>query len=428
MRMLIFIFTCFFLVIPCQANQADFNNNGKVNSVDFSIFAQAWRARDGELNWNPACDISDPNDDVINENDLLVLGDNWLWSQILLEIYSDGWGTLLDTITMNEEGKITFLIEEENPYSDPPQYYAYASREGYYTELYNFSGISTFWGIRCELTVDLDPTIAGKFNGVIFLTQPFFSDGYLANTDVNVVDIDTLEVVTQFRTDEQGRFAIELQPCNYYFEFYEFEGSGGYHLEPVEIQQQYQEFSFRCNHIMLKPNIYLYPQETTELDIQVVFPHGGQITTAIPDYNDGWHITVEPSGIIDGQFEYLFYESLQPDYGQYAAGWVVMQEELEDFFRNNMAQTGFNEKEIDDFIEYWVPRLTEYPCYAIYPQYNDKLNNMVKLEFSTQPANLIRLIYSVRGLQDDNISIQPPAIPPFVREGFTVVEWGVILK
>ena len=137
---------------------------------------------------------------------------------------------------------------------------------------------------------------------------------------------------------------------------------------------------------------------------------------------------MEPSGIIDGQFEYLFYESLQPDYGQYAAGWVVIREQLEDFFRNNMGQTGFNQKEIDDFIEYWIPILTEYPYYAIYPQYRGELEEMVKLEFSAQPESLIRLIYSVRGLEDNNLNIQEPVIPPFSRDGFTVTEWGVILK
>jgi len=93
-----------------------------------------------------------------------------------------------------------------------------------------------------------------------------------------------------------------------------------------------------------------------------------------------------------------------------------------------MEQTGFNEKETDDFIEYWIPLLTDYPYYAIYPQYTGQLDAMIQLEFSTQPQNVIRPICSIRGLADDNLNIQEPAIPPFAREGFTVTEWGVILK
>ena len=42
-----------------------------------------------------------------------------------------------------------------------------------------------------------------------------------------------------------------------------------------------------------------------------------------------------------------------------------------------MAQTGFNQKEIDDFMEYWIPLLTDHPYYAIYPQYNEQLEEMI---------------------------------------------------
>lgn len=425
MKKLTFVLICLSSVIPCQANQADLNNNGKVDFVDFSVFAQAWRTQPGDFTWNPACDISEPNDNVIDEYDLLVLCNNWLWSssQILLEIYSDGWGNLLETVTIEEEGPITILVYEEDPYYSPPAYYVYASRDGNYTEIYNCEASGSPPNNFITLDVDLDATVPEQFNGVIFITQSFFSDYCLSDTPVTVKQGDT--IITVLQTDQQGKFNTELAPGNYVFEFTWWQED---YLEPVSISGQYQDFFFPDHYQAFKPNIYIYPEETTELDVDIVFPHGGRITTSVPDYNDGWHITVEPSGKIDGQFEYLFYESLQPDYGQYATGWVVMREELEDFFRSNMAQTGFNETEIDDFIEYWIPRLTDYPYYAIYPQYNNELNNMLKLEFSTEPANLIRLIYSVRGLQEDNLNIEPPAIPPFDREGFTVAEWGVILK
>ena len=409
-----------------------------VNFVDFAVFAPHWLDIGcSEPDW---CDCADLTaDGVVDLNDLRAFADNWLPSRplilleiypILLKIYSDGWGDLLETATMEQEGQITILVYEEEPYPSggtmsAAWYYVYASGDGHYTEIYNCEASGSPPNNFITVDVDLDPIVQGKFNGTIFMTQWFFSDRYLPNTDVNVTD--GWEVVTAFQTDEQGRFAIDLPPGNYVFEFTSDWG-GEYHEEPVSIAGQYLDFFFPDYTQMLKPNIYLYPEETVELDVNIVFPHGGQITTSIPDYNDGWHITVEPSGIINGEYECLFYESLQPDYGQYAVGWVVIREELEDFFRNNMAQTGFNQKEIDDFIEYWIPRLTEYPYYAIYPQYNDELEEMVKLEFSVQPQSLIRLIYSVRGLEDNNLNIQEPVIPPFAREGFTVTEWGVILK
>ncbi|MFC1676787.1 right-handed parallel beta-helix repeat-containing protein [Planctomycetota bacterium] len=398
----------------------DLTNDGTIDYTDLAGQMQDWLTtaseQPGDLN----------RDGIVNMADFALLATDWLaktsWYEppIVLEIYSDGWGTLLDTITMREEGEITISVEEENPYGDPPRYYIYASRQGYSTEVYYCEKGDT-------IDVDLDKIIPGNFNGVIFMTQTWFSDIYLENTDVNVLDGNTpgSTVVYQFQTDEQGRFAIDpLPPGTYYFEFMFDE----LYLEEVDIQGQYQDFFFPAPIMVLKPNIYMYPEETADMDVDIVFPHGGRVIASNPEYGNGWHVTVEPNGIIDGQYDFLFYESLQPDYGQYEAGWVVAQEQLEDFFRNNMVLTGFNQKEIDDFIEYWIPRLTEYPCYAIYPQYNDELEEMIRLEFSEQPANLIRLIYSVRGLETNNLSLQEPVVPPFSREDFTVTEWGVILK
>jgi hypothetical protein len=433
MKILFPVLACVLLAIPSWANQADFDASGEVDAIDFAILARAWKSHEGEPNWNPLCDISEPNEGVIDERDLAGLGDNWCWTQIYLGIYSSGWGNVVDALTMEDEGHISFIVYEEEPYHDPPEYYAYAYREGFYTELYYFTGVKQYytplgWRIQCELDVDLDPTTAGELNGVIFLTQTFFADIYLADADVNVLDPNTSNVVTQFHTDLQGRFAINPLPSGeYFFEFYECDFEECYHLEEVTIEGQYGDFAFPGIEVVFKPNIYIYPQETTELEVCLVFPHGGMVTAAIPDYNDGWHITVEPSGIIDGQYDYLFYESVQPDYSQHTAGWVVAVEQLEDFFRNNMAETGFIQSEIDDFIEYWIPRLSGYPYYAIYPQYNDDLDEMIRLEFSTPPQNLIRLIYSIRGLETNTLILPEPDIPPFVRDGFTMAEWGVIL-
>jgi hypothetical protein len=59
-------------------NPADLNRNGIVNFQDFAIFALAWLTEPGDAQWNPACDISDPNDNVIDMMDVDVFTDNWL--------------------------------------------------------------------------------------------------------------------------------------------------------------------------------------------------------------------------------------------------------------------------------------------------------------------------------------------------------------
>jgi hypothetical protein len=55
----------------------DFDDNCKMDYLDVEMFAAAWATRSGDPHWNPACDISNPPDDVIDFLDLAVLGDYW---------------------------------------------------------------------------------------------------------------------------------------------------------------------------------------------------------------------------------------------------------------------------------------------------------------------------------------------------------------
>ncbi len=176
-----------------------------------------------------------------------------------------------------------------------------------------------------------------------------------------------------------------------------------------------------------KPNIYLYPTETTDISVTLDFPESGYIVTSIPEYDDGWLVTAESDGIIDNTYDYLFYESVQPDVWQTEHGWCTSQDDLAGFFQTNMQAWNFNENEINDFIEYWIPRLTDFDYYAIYPQEKHLIEQVIEMDISPIPANLNRLFYLLEGSQDFNI-LSEPDIVPFDRTGFTVVEWGVILK
>ena len=104
--------------------------------------------------------------------------------------------------------------------------------------------------------------------------------------------------------------------------------------------------------VVYKPNIYIYPQEKTELTVTLNFPKGGNIITSIPEYKNGWDVTVDPDGWINDSFYYLFYESRQPDVWQQNEGWVVEKNQLETFFTENLAEYGFAENEIQDFTDY----------------------------------------------------------------------------
>jgi M6 family metalloprotease-like protein len=56
----------------------DFEPDCDVDSFDFKILTEAWLSGPGDDNWCLPCDISDPNDDIINFLDFGVFTGNWL--------------------------------------------------------------------------------------------------------------------------------------------------------------------------------------------------------------------------------------------------------------------------------------------------------------------------------------------------------------
>jgi hypothetical protein len=180
----------------------------------------------------------------------------------------------------------------------------------------------------------------------------------------------------------------------------------------------------------LKPNIYLYPTEKTQLDVSLSFPRGGKIVTSVPNYNTGWKIVVDPSGLINDNYQFLFYESDQPDIWQTNKGWVVRKDGLSSFFTANMIKYGFRGNEIEDFIDYWIPRLTNSEYYEIYPQESKIVQTVITLEISKKPDNILRLFYVIKETSSESNKniINPPEPAQFSRTGFYVTEWGVVLK
>jgi hypothetical protein len=200
----------------------------------------------------------------------------------------------------------------------------------------------------------------------------------------------------------------------------------------IDIPQGNYEIDFvlESGMIAYKPNIYLYPKITSKMDVFLCLPQGGCITESDPQYPCEWNnIKVKPSGKINNEYDYLFYEAALPDRWQYEEGWSVMINDLETFFRKNLTEYGFIDNEINDFINYWIPKLDDSPYYNIYPQYTDKVDELVTLHISKEPKSLMRMFYVIKESPLMKATdIPAPMIPEFERNGFTVTEWGVVLK
>jgi hypothetical protein len=201
----------------------------------------------------------------------------------------------------------------------------------------------------------------------------------------------------------------------------EWEESPGYYYAECQGGTDYYESDQD-----LKPNIYLYPTAPLDITVKIGFPQGGHVTVSEPLYGDGWDVRVTPDGLIDGQWRFLFYESVQPNGWQRERGYLVATDEMEQFFRNDLAARGFVGQEIEDFIEWWMPLLAEPGYLIVYPQDDAVIRTLETLELSVTPDSLLRHRYVIETTAEP-VTIEPPDAPaPFTRDGFTVTEWGVI--
>jgi internalin A len=172
-----------------------------------------------------------------------------------------------------------------------------------------------------------------------------------------------------------------------------------------------------------KPAIYLYPEQTDEISVTLDFAAGSRLTTSEPPYGDGWRVNVAPSGRIDDRYDYLFYEAAARGAPVLNAGWCFARSDLIAGLTQVVSQAGLSAAESADFLEYWLARLPDFAHYLVLPVMGDDLDVWVDLQVEPAPTSELRFWLFFQG-SGQAVALEAPSIAPFVREGFTVVEWG----
>lgn len=312
------------------------------------------------------------------------------------------------------------LIEPYQEVENGMEFFAYTEKKGCYTERYTWKNGDKI-NVKTEKIED-DSLLHGK----IYFGKSSYFEGYLENKMVFVSD-ETGKIIKTFNTDSEGKYSVDLSNGNYILSF--IDSHGRKNITEIKVIGRYHDFEVICLTFTEKPNVYLYPEKTTKMSVQLEFPNGGRVVKSIPEYGTGWNdITIEPDGTINGKYGYLFYESLNMEFSQFSEGWVVERENLEKFFRKNMYDYGFRGQEIEDMIEYWIPLLNEGKYYAVYPQLKEEISKEIVLNVLKKPDSILRVIYTIKPLNTNELKIKAPIISDFTRKGFTVTEWGVIRK
>ena len=176
-----------------------------------------------------------------------------------------------------------------------------------------------------------------------------------------------------------------------------------------------------------KPIIYLYPIEETT--VSVLLGNSEKITCSYPKYIDGWNVIAKPNGdLVDldsGRNLYsLYWEGLNTiSKSNIKEGFCVKGEDTASFLEEKLAILGLNEREAEEFIVYWLPRLEANKYNLIRFQTMEEIENYMPLVVTPAPDTTIRIMMEWRGVNKCKEIPEQELITP-EREGFVVVEWG----
>jgi hypothetical protein len=175
------------------------------------------------------------------------------------------------------------------------------------------------------------------------------------------------------------------------------------------------------------PYIYLYPEDAQEVSVTLIPTEGAWIMNSDPEYGDGWSVWAEPDGQLDSTHDFLFYSARVFWNFQTELSWAVESHEIFPWFKNTLPTLGLNSSETDDFLEYWSVHLPYAPCYLIYPQVDELVDRQVELLIDPEPDSILRLWLAIDRSDSCKETTAPEPIE-FNRVGFTVVEWGVVMR
>lgn len=175
-----------------------------------------------------------------------------------------------------------------------------------------------------------------------------------------------------------------------------------------------------------KPVIYLYP--TKEETISIKLDYKGKLTCTYPDYKDGWKVKAKPDGTLinladNRQYSYLYWEGVSNNNWDMSKGFVVKGNETERFLQQKLEYMGLTPKEYNEFIVYWLPQMKDNK-YNLVTFAGASYDSLAQLKITPKPDSILRIMMVFKPLNKP-VKVEKQDLKPFLRKGFTVVEWGV---
>lgn len=177
-----------------------------------------------------------------------------------------------------------------------------------------------------------------------------------------------------------------------------------------------------------KPVLYLYPEKDT--NVEVSFENKNYLTTTYPKYKDSWKVLAKTNGDLydeDGKYYYgLYWEENLNHKVDFSSGFYVEKDNAIEFLEEKLTMLGFNDRERNEFIMYWLPILEKNGKSLVYFELTEERDSYNKLNISPKPDSLLRVAIHVKKV-DKKVNIKEQDLPSFERVGFTAVEWGGVV-
>ena len=185
-----------------------------------------------------------------------------------------------------------------------------------------------------------------------------------------------------------------------------------------------------CNNgddVDYKPIIYLYPKE--KMDVSIKLGYEDKLLITYPEYKDGWDVTAYPDGTLvekntNKKLYSLFWEGLNTETtGIKDEGFIIKGSETSKFLEEKLTILGLNDKEKEEFIIFWLPKLINNKYNYIRFETLEEQNKNMPLIVNPMPDTIIRINMETKPLEKE-IKIKEQKINKVERKGYTLVEWG----
>ena len=170
----------------------------------------------------------------------------------------------------------------------------------------------------------------------------------------------------------------------------------------------------------------MYPEKETRISVELTA--ADRIICSYPKYEGAWNVLAQPDGNLTdlktGKSLYaLYYESKNRFNFRTDDGFIVKGEDSAAFLEEKLAVLGLNDREAEEFIVYWLPKLEANRYNYIRFAEQQEIEENMPLKITPKPDTQIRVLMLYKGL-DQPKEIKEQKLIPQTRTGFTVVEWG----